>query len=145
MNTIEKLNKFVNQKPGLDFANYGDYKLYRSEMREITADRRDYFELLSLAFTRYDGKLNEVVEEYLKKSSGRLTLNEKGNLEYYTGQYWCTEYRPAANRLLADLIWRDYMNETESNTPNPIYKNGHEIRKAIKRNVSRRIMKNYFN
>lgn len=142
--TIEKLTAFVNQRPGLDFSNYGDVKSYRSEMREITADRNDYFELLSLAHARYKDKLNEVLTEYLKKSSGRLTLNENGNLEYCTGQYWCTEYRPAANRVLVNLIFADYRDEKDSEG-NPIYKDGAEMRKAIKRSISRRIGKNYFN
>lgn len=144
MTTIEKLTRFVNQRPGLDFSNYGDVSSYRSEMAEITRDRTDYFELLSLAFSRIDN-LNEVAENYLKNSSGRLTLNDNGNLEYCTGQYFPTEYRPAANRVLSNLIWASYRDEIEHNTPNPVYKDGNDIRKAIKRNVSRRVMKNYFN
>ena len=144
MTTIEKLTKFVNQRPGLDFSNYGCLSSYRSEMAEITRDRTDYFELLSLAFSRIDN-LNEVVTDYLKRSSGRLTMNEGDNLEYCTGQYFPTEYRPAANRMLANLIFASYRDEIESNTPNNVYKDGNEIRKAIKRRVSRRIAKNYFN
>ena len=144
MTTIEKLTKFVNQRPGLDFCNYGDVSAYRSESAEITRDRTDYFELLSLAFSRINN-LNEVTESYLKNSSGRLTINDNGNLEYCTGQYFPTEYRPAANRMLANLIWASYRDEIEHNSPNNVYKDGNEIRKAIKRNVSRRVMKNYFN
>lgn len=144
MTTIEKLTKFVNQRPGLDYSNYGEVSAYRSEMAEITRDRTDYFELLSLAFSRIDN-LNEVVTDYLKRSSGRLTMNEAGNLEYCTGQYFPTEYRPSANRMLANLIFASYRDEIESNTPNNVYKDGNEIRKAIKRRISRRIAKNYFN
>ena len=144
MTTIEKLTKFVNQRPGLDFSNYGDRSAYRSEMAEITRDRTDYFELLSFAFSRIDN-LNEQLTDYLQKSSGRLTLNDAGNLEYCTGQYFPTEYRPAANRMLANLIFASYRDEIESNTPNNVYKDGNEIRKAIKRRISRRIAKNYFN
>lgn len=72
-------------------------------------------------------------------------MNDADNLEYCTGQYFPTEYRPAANRVLRDLIWASYRDEIEANTPNNVYKNGHEIRKAIKRRVSRRIARNYFN
>lgn len=144
MSTIEKLTKFVNQRPGLDFANYGDISAYRSESAEITRDRTDYFELLSLAFSRIDN-LNEVVTNYLKTSSGRLTMNDAGNLEYCAGQYFPTEYRPAANRMLANLIFASYRDEIETNTPNSVYKDGNEIRKAIKRRISRRVAKNYFN
>lgn len=141
---IEKLTKFVNQRPGLDFANYGDARAYRTESAEITRDRADFFELLSYAFRRIDN-LNELVENYLKNTSGRLTLNDEGELQYCTGQYFPTEYRPAANRILANLIFASYRDEIETDSPNNVYKDGHEIRKAIKRNVSRRLMKNYFN
>lgn len=145
MNTIEKLSKFVNQKPGLEFANYGDVTCYRSEMREITADRNDFFELLSIAASRYDNELNEVLTKELKSSSGRLTLNEKDQLEYTTGQYFCTEYRPAACSVLSRLIFRSYANEKRTDGTE-VYKDGNEIRKALKlRGVSRRLMKNYFN
>lgn len=145
MTTIEKMTKFVNRRPGLEFCNYGNISAYRSEMREITKDRTDYFELLNIAFSRSDN-LNEQLTNYLQKSSGRLTLNNNDNLEYCTGQYFPTEYRPASNRVLSNLIWASYRDEIESNTPNPVYKDGNDIRKALKRRgISRRIMKHYFN
>lgn len=142
--TIEKLTKFVNQRPGLDFCNYGDVSAYRRESAEITRDRADFFELLSFAFRRVEN-LENVLTDYLQKNSGRLSLNDKGNIDYCTGQYFCTEYRPAANRVLSNLIWASYRDEIEYNSPNNVYLDGNAIRKAIKRNVSRRIAKNYFN
>ena len=33
---IACLRKFIAQRPGLEFANYGDVALYRAEMRSIT-------------------------------------------------------------------------------------------------------------
>jgi len=142
MNTIEKLTRFVNQRPGLDFSNYGDVSAYRSEMAEITRDRTDYFELLSFAFNRVDN-LNEVLTNYLQNTSGRLTLNNDV-LSYCTGQYFPTEYRPAANNVLRSIIWNSYSNELHADNT-PVYADGNAIRKAIKRNVSRRIARNYFN
>lgn len=144
MTTIEKLTKFVNQRPGLNFADYGDAAAYRAESAEITRDRTDYFELLSLAFSRISD-LDNVITSYLQKSSGRLTLDDKGELNYCTGQYFPTEYRPAVNRVLANLIFASYRDEVEHNTPNNVYKDGNEIRKAIKRRVSRRLARLYFN
>ena len=35
---LSALRAFVRQRPGLDFANYGDVKLYRAEVRSITKD-----------------------------------------------------------------------------------------------------------
>lgn len=141
--TTEKLIKFVNQRPGLDFANYGEVKLYRSESREITRDRADFYELLGLASRRIPN-LEEELTKLLSTTSGRLEMKD-GQLTYCTGQYFPTEYRPAACRVLRDLIWASYRDEKEANTQNSLYKDGHEIRKAIRRNLSRRVSKNYFN
>jgi hypothetical protein len=143
MKTIEKLVRFVNQKPGLDFCNYGDVKIYRQEMNEITRDKHDFSELLNLAYRRIDN-LNDQVTKYLKNTSGRLKLNDSDNLEYCTGQYFPTEYRPASCNVLSNLIFASYRDEKD-NEGNPVYNNGNEIRKAISRNVSRRVIKNYFN
>lgn len=142
--TINKLVKFVNQRPGLQFCNYGDISAYRSEMREITRDRSDFYELLGLASARIPD-LETKVAAYLAASSGRLTINDKGELQYCTGQYFPTEYRPAACRVLRDLIWASYRDEKETNTPNNVYTTGDEIRKAIRRRLSRRVARNYFN
>jgi len=142
MKTIELLVKFVNQKPGLEFCNYGDYKLYRQEMNEITRDKHDFNELLTLAYRRIE-KLDQAVHNKLLNSGDRLSLVD-GQLQYITGQYFPTEYRPAACRCLASLIWEDYRNEKDSQG-NPVYKDGYELRKAIARNVSRRVKNNYFN
>ena len=142
MKTVEKLVRFVNQRPGLDFANYGNVSAYRAESREITNDKHDFFELLSLAQRRienFDAKL----EKELRNTSGRLTL-EGENLQYITGQYFCTEYRPAANRVLVSLIWNEYRDEKNADG-SKVYPDGHAIRKAIRRNLSRRVGRLYFN
>jgi hypothetical protein len=144
-NTIDKLIKFVNQRPGLDFNNYGDHRAYNAESREITKDRNDFFELLAVAQKRIGETFEEKLTFNLQKSSGRLVLNDKNELEYCTGQYFPTEYRPAANRILAQLLFNDFRDEMKRNEPNPVYKDGIEIRKAISKRVSRRLMKNYFN
>ena len=142
--TVEKLIQFVNQRPGLEFANYGDIRAYNAESREITRDRSDFYELLGLASSRIDD-LNGKLTAYLLNNSGRLTMNEKGNIEYCTGQYFPTEYRPAACRVLANLIWADYRDEMTAENK-PVYATGHDMRKAIKRRgLSRRTYNNYFN
>ncbi len=144
-NTVELLNKFVNQRPGLEFANYGDSKSYRSESAEITRDKGDYYELLRVALRRYDSYRNlaEVVNRYFGNNAGRLQLKDN-SLEYCTGQYFPTEYRPAACRVLVSVIWDSYRDE-KNEAGEPIYKDGHELRKAIRRNFGRRINNNYFN
>jgi len=139
---IDKLVKFVNQRPGLDFCNYGDISAYRSESREITKDRQDFFELFTLASRRVEN-LEAKLTAYLTNTSDRLQINNEGQLTYCTGQYFPTEYRPAANRVLRSLIWDSYRDEKDSEGKD-VYQDGNEIRKAIRRNISRRVAKNYF-
>jgi hypothetical protein len=153
MSTIEKLVKFVNQRSGInpndyysDWKDTEGIKAYRSETREITKDRTDFFELLSLAQRRIDN-FEEKLTYNLIHTNGRLVL-KNGELEYVTGQYFPTEYRPAACRIVAQLIWNDYMSEehdTKTNGIESVYKDGHAIRKALRQQLSRRVMKNYFN
>lgn len=143
MTTTQKLIKFVNQRPGLDPENYGDYRAYNAEIREITKDRNDFYELLSWAQSRitdFDRKLTFNLEN----TNGRLLLQD-GEIVYHTGQYFPTEYRPAACSVIARLIWNDLRDEQKPNSPNPVYKDGHEMRKACARELSRRVVKNYFN
>lgn len=138
----ELLANFVNQRPGLNFADYGDVKLYRAEMREITNDRRDFYELFNLCFIRMGGTFAEKLTKELTNSNGRLTL-EGGELQYCTGQYFPTEYRPAACRILVTILWNDYRDEKKADGT-PVYSDGHAIRKAIRRNLSRRVSRIYF-
>ena len=139
--TLELIRLFVNQKPGLDFNDYGDRKIYFAEMREITKDLHDFRELLNLAFIRLGSNLEEKLTEYLSKSSGRLTL-ENGKLQYCTGQYFPTEYRPAVNQVLKSLIW-DNLREEKDSAGNYLYNTGDTLRAYFKRNLSRRCFKNY--
>lgn len=141
-NTIHLLCQFVNQRPGLEFCNYGSVKSYRSESRAITNDLHDFNDLLSLATSRILD-LNERLTAYLTNNSGRLTLVD-GALKYTTGQYFTTEYRPAACRVLVALIWASYRDEKNSDGTE-VYASGHEIRKAIRRRVTRRVARHYFN
>ena len=141
-NALELLVKFVNQRPRLDFNNYGDRKIYQREMYEITKDMHDFYELLRLA-NNVVPDLSDKVREYLEKSNDRLTLNGD-KLQYITGQYFPTEYRPASCRVLKSIIWREYMN-AKNGDGTTRYETGHDIRKAIKKYVSRRVAKNYFN
>ena len=142
MNTIELLTKFVNQRPGLEFCNYGDVSSYRAEMRGITNDRQDYYELLSIAQMSIDN-LNEKLANYLTNNSGRLTL-KNDMLDYCTGQYFPTEYRLAACRVLANLIW-DNVRTLYADQLNDKMTLRQFINKKYKNQLSRRVLKNYFN
>lgn len=154
-NVLQWLCQFVDQRPGIEFVNYADgtregVRMYRREAAEVTRDRTDFYNLLSVCQRRLDrDKLNEAIYNELKNTSGRLRINENDLLEYCTGQYFPTEYRPAACRVLVSILWNDYRNEKWTNNGalhgKPFYETGHEIRRAIKRNFGRRINSNYFN
>jgi hypothetical protein len=141
---LNLLQKFAYQRSGIEGANYNDRKTLIIEYREICKDLDDFKEILNYALRRVRN-LDEKVKETLLKSSGRLTMNEKGHLVYITGQYFPTEYRPACSRLLADLIWQDFASEKMSFSNDPVYTDGHDIRKTIKKHISKRVFNNYFN
>jgi len=115
---LQAITAHVRQRPGLDFANYGDVRLYRSEMRQITRDRHDFDALLSAVQWR-DSITADSILAATRAYSGRLTVTEgedrKVNVEYCTGQYFPTEYRKAACAVLASALW-DYARE---NMPKP--------------------------
>jgi hypothetical protein len=138
INAAQLLNKFAHQRPGLDPRDYGGgregWLCYRRESAEITRDLSDFRELYSLAWDILGDDLPELVSAYLTRSSDRLTL-KNDSLHYITGQYFPTEYRPAASRCLVSLIWRKFAEQ---------YETGDQIRKAIRRRVSRRVANNYF-
>lgn len=150
-NVAYMLKEFAYQRPGLDPRDYGHgrdgYNCYRRESAEITRDLNDFKELYYLAVERMGiESLNQALYHRLTTNDGRLTFNVgKCRIEYCTGQYFPTEYRPAAARMLANIIWRSYMEERNANGE-LIYNTGHEIRTAIKnRRISRRIFTYYFN
>lgn len=138
INAAQLLNQFAHQRPNLNPQDYGwgreGWLSYRRESAEITRDLSDFRELYALAWDILGDQLPDLIADYLTRNSGRLTL--KGNaLEYITGQYFPTEYRPAASRCLVSLIWRKVAEQ---------YETGDQIRKAIRRRVSRRVANLYF-
>ena len=136
INALELLCKFVDSRPGLDFNDYGDVTIYRREMNEITKDMHDFYDLLNLARWKVEN-LSDKIAEYLKNTDGRLSL-EGNKLQYITGQYYPTEYRPAASRVLVNIIWSEFMKDERLKT-------GQDIRKEVRKYISRRTAKNYFN
>lgn len=134
---LAALAKFVAQRPGLEYGNYGDPTSYRSEMRSITADRHHFNALLSAVAWR-----TSIGEKELRGAfSRRLTLVDRPDgaiaLDYCTGQYFPTEYRKAACAVLASALW-DYVRD---NTPNK----GDRLRDTFRREFGRTIANRYFN
>jgi len=140
MKTVEMLTNFAQQRPSLNFQDYGSRKYYMQDYREILKDLHSFRELLQLCKRRIDN-LDEKLKKQLEQSSDRLTLKD-GKLQYITGQYFPTEYRNAACRVLVRLIWEDY--REEKNNGEPVYKDGHQLRKAIRANFRSRNTLLYF-
>lgn len=134
---LHALAQWVNQRPGLDFGNYGDMSAYRSEMRSITKDRTHAHELIRVA--RWSVTADDILNA---AKGGRLTISEPEpgvfKIDYCTGQYWCTEYRPAVCRVLVSALWRYWAAlQGEGAT-------GDSIRAAAKRNLSTGVVRTYF-
>ena len=100
---LQRLERFIAQRPGFDFANYGDAASYRADARTATRQLNDARAMLS-ALSWRDYITADMIRAKLR-SSGRLRLLDNGALDYCTGQYWPTEYRAGACRVLASLLW----------------------------------------
>ena len=101
---IQLFNDWINQRPNLEYVNYGNPKSYRQEQRNITKQlHQARIALIQFATLPYNREmLNKVMHNAF---SGRLTFEhceqlEMVRLEYTTGQYWPTEYRLAAAVVL---------------------------------------------
>jgi len=100
---LRLLAAYAAKRPQLEFRDYcSDWRdtegraAYLREAREITNDLKRVREAL-----RYACAVNVQNQHLIECSTGeRLTLDENLRLDYCTGQYWPTEYRPAVARLL---------------------------------------------
>lgn len=109
------LANWIKQRPGLDFANYGEVSAYRSEMRNITKQRHDAEALLSAVAIDDDITANDILAAFPQAFSGRLSFDaDKQRLSYCTGQYWPTEYRAAAAAVLARVLWVSAMTDSDT-------------------------------
>ena len=139
---IACLRKFIAQRPGLEFGNYGDVSAYRSEMRSITKDRHHAEAMLSSVAWRDSITADTILEASKHAFSGRLTITEptpgRFVLDYCTGQYWPTEYRRAVCSVLSSALW-DYWRECGGAAST-----GDAIRKTAAAELSRSIAQRWF-
>lgn len=140
---IACLRKFIAQRPGLEFGNYGDVSTYRSEMRSITKDRHHAETMLASVAWRDSITADSILEASKHAFSGRLTITEptpgRFVLDYCTGQYWPTEYRRAVCSVLSSALW-DYWRECGGAAST-----GDAIRKTAAAELSRSIAQRWFN
>ena len=136
---IDALNAWVSQRPGLDYRNYGDVSSYRAEVRSIGKDLQH-----ARALINYVAWHDSITAEMILKAAdngGRLSIVVRGDtvaIDYCTGQYWHTEYRPAVCRLLSSVIWywlRDNMLDPAT---------GNDIRRQAARELGTSIARRWF-
>jgi len=135
---IDALNAWVNQRPGLDYGNYGDLVAYRAEVRSIGKDLQHARAMINYV-AWHDSITAEMILDAAK--SGRLSIVVTDGtvaIDYCTGQYWCTEYRPAVCRLLSTVIWY-WMRD---NMLDPV--TGNDIRRQASRELGTSIARRWF-
>jgi hypothetical protein len=112
------LRSFINQRPRLDYCNYGNPTSYRQELRSITKQRADALQLLRAVELRDSITVDHMAEGF-RAFCGRLSITStkegKPGLDYCSGQYWPTEYRAAACAVLASVLWGYF----RANMPQP--------------------------
>lgn len=139
---LSMLGRFARQRPGLEFGNYGDVAAYRAEMRSIGKDLSDARVLLSAVESS-----SMPVETLLDQLHHRLTLIERPDgrfeLDYCVGQYWCTEYRPAVCRALADALWC-YHRDDYVATRRGHESEGDAVRREFRRRFGRGMARRWF-
>lgn len=139
---IDLLRAWINQRPGLEYCNYGDPTAYRSEYRKIQQQKSDALELLRSV--EYSSMTDEQLFAGFRAFSGRLQIVPDGTeyrLEYCTGQYFPTEYRAAACAVLASALW-DYHRD---DIPADVENKGDAIRLKFRRIFGRSIAGRWFN
>jgi len=136
---IASLDAWIRQRPGLDYGNYGDLSAYRAEVRSIGKDLQH-----ARALINYVAWHDSITAEMILKAAdngGRLSIVVRDDgtvaIDYCTGQYWPTEYRPAVCRLLSSVIWY-WM---RANDPQ---RSGEMIRKTASRELGTSIARRWF-
>lgn len=147
MNTKETylaaLFKFVSQRPGLEFGNYGSAAAYRSEMRRITRQRHDFCQLARFVELASGISAENIVSAARSAFNGRLTFIEKGDkvgVDYCAGQYFPTEYRAAACAVLASALWDYY----RANIPPETENKGDKLRAKFRHMFGNSIASRWF-
>ena len=154
---LDALRSFISQRPGLEFANYGEISSYRSEMRSITKDRHHAEALLSAVAWRDSISAEQIIEASKHAFSGRLTIEpvymqNSGyyglkpeivgySIQYCTGQYFPTEYRRAVCAVLSSVLWH-YWRE---NTSSPGELAADQISQVARKEMGRSIASRWFN
>lgn len=134
---INALRAFINQRSGINYANYGDRTAFLGDYRPIVTRGQHARQLLAQVALR-DSITAKDIAKATRAYSGRLQLVERDGkvaCAYCTGQYFPTEYRNAACAVLAQCLWDYWASGLET---------GDEIRAMAKRELGRGIANTWF-
>lgn len=101
---VDALRKFMNQRSGIEFGNYGDVKAFRAEQRSIAKDLHQARELMRAV------ELSSITADDLLKAaqsafSGRLTIkacphgDSARTVCGAKGHVWCGDCEPAPSAM----------------------------------------------
>ena len=138
---ISAMIRFINQRPGLEFANYGDVDAYRHDSSRITRDKHLAHKLINYVMQRESITAADIIEASKRAYAGRLEINQTADgfdVDYCTGQYFPTEYRRAAACVLACAVWH----RLAADKPGA---DADHIRKAARRELGRTLAREFFN
>lgn len=131
---LSALLTYAQQKPRLEYNNYGDPVSYRREVRRITRYLHYARRLLATIHS------SEITAAALVAAFGNGRLSWDGErLDYTVGQYWPTEYRPAVCQLAAVALWNYYRDYCSGGSPD-----GATIATAAKRDFPAAMVKRFF-
>ncbi len=110
---VSALAAFIQQRSGIDWRNYGGSReAFMSDYRTVLKHGRQARALLREVELRDSITAGDILSAC---GGGRLQFKERvdGSVEvdYCAGQYFVTEYRGAACRLLATVLW-DYWSQS---------------------------------
>lgn len=156
---IEALTRFAEQRPGLDFRNYGSVPTFRSEQRAIARDLREARVLLRAAALDNRVTADGLLEAARSAFSGRLSIEGDYEfaigdirIDYCVGQYWPTEYRKAVCAVLASALWYAAREEITADRANDahgtMYQHasvGDALRAHFRRRFGAPIQRRWFN
>ena len=101
---LDAMATFANQRPGLNFADYGDATLYRRDYNKHCARPLHDFRAMLSAIRWRDSLDADALSQAIRETN-RLDILDDGSFEYTPGQMGATEYRHAACIALSRALW----------------------------------------
>ena len=140
---IAAIDRWINQRPRIEFDNYANVTEYRRESRGITRDLNHARFMLYYVMRRDSITAEDLLAAASTSFSGRFSLVKTESdyrVDYCTGQYWPTEYRRAACAVLSSALWDRFRADLPADR-----KTSDEIRRTARRELPRAVAKRWFN